>query len=387
MFSIKVMNAISPKGLSQFPSDIFNLSDCEESPHAILLRSADLHTSSIPDSVAVIGRAGAGTNNIPIDLCTQRGIPVLNTPGANANAVKELVISGLLLSCRPILRGWEYVKQLEGSSREQHLQVEREKKQFVGCELPGRTLAVIGLGAIGVEVANCASYLGMNVIGYDPHMSIKNAWKLRSSVQQAESLREAVSVADFISLHVPLMPATEGFFSAEVFRWLKPDSILLNFARAPLVDETALETALKKDHIKHYVCDFPIPSLNHDERMICLPHLGASTLEAEENCAVMIAHQVKAYLQDGHIQNAVNFPPVKMPRRGLSRIAVVNQNVPNMLAQISTAVSSSGFNIVDMINKSRDQIAYTLIDIDQVCTAALLNQIQSIPGVIRCRQL
>lgn len=387
MLTIKTFNNIAQAGLDQFPKNTFNVCDNESTPDAILLRSFTLHDVEIPHSVKIIARAGAGTNNIPIDKMTALGIPVLNTPGANANAVKELVITGMLLACRNICPAWDYTRGLEADDAELNVHVEKGKKQFSGFELPGKTLGVIGLGSIGVKVANAAIDLGMNVIGYDPAMTVKNAWKLNSNVQQADNLDQALKNVDFMSIHVPLIEPTKHLINTKRFKQMKKGVILLNFSREGIIDNDALLKAIADDHVRTYVCDFPSNAFKDNPRIICLPHLGASTKEAEENCAVMAAQQIKAYLQDGHIQHSVNFPAVKMPRTEGFRLSVVNANVPNMVAQISTVLSEASINIIDMINKSRDDIAYTLLDVNEKPSDSVMENLANIEGVIRARNL
>ena len=384
MFSVNTLNPIAKNGLQLLNSESYQLNQTEQ-PHALLLRSFSLHDYTLPDSVQIIARAGAGTNNIPIDTMTHRGIPVLNTPGANANAVKELVLTGLLLASRHVVNAWDFCRQLEGSEEQQHHAVEQQKKQFIGGELFGKTLAVIGLGAIGVKVANSARQLGMQVIGYDPAMSVQNAWQLRASVTQADSITEAVSEADFVTVHVPHVPATEDLINADIMASMPKGAVLLNFARSQIVSAMAVKQALEMAHLRYYVCDFPCPHLKHHSQVICLPHLGASTHEAQENCAVMAVEQIKAFLEHGHIINSVNFPAVKMRRQGVSRLAVVNRNVPNMVAQIAGVLSQAGLNIINMVNRSREQIAYTLLDLEQAPSDALMKQLKSLDGVVRVR--
>lgn len=386
MFKIKVLNNISPKGLDAFDKKFFEIGPDIENPDAIIVRSADMHDMDIPNSVQIIGRAGAGTNNIPITQMTTRGIPVLNTPGANANAVKELVITGMLLACRNITAAWDYARNVDGENDEHvHEEVEKNKKRFSGFELPGKTLAVIGLGQIGVRVANAARDLGMHVVGYDPAMTVQNAWMLNASVKHAENIDTAIDQADFISLHVPLNDHTRHLINEDKFKRMKKAVVLLNFARDGLVELSALEKALGENHVRNYVCDFPTLRFKNNSKVICLPHLGASTQEAEENCAVMTAKQIQAFLLKGHIENAVNFPNVHMSSNGKMRLAVVNLNVPNMLAQISGALSSNNINIVDMINKSRGEIAYTLVDLSEPMNDATLKKIRTINGVVKAR--
>ena len=384
MFYINTLNPLSNKGLSLFSQSDYALNQAEP-PDALLLRSADLHQYELPQSVQLVARAGAGTNNIPIQKMTDLGIPVLNTPGANANAVKELVLTGLLLASRHVVRAWDFCRQLTGDEQQQHHAVESQKKTFTGSELLGKTLAVVGLGAIGVKVANSARQLGMNVVGYDPAISVKNAWKLRASVLCAETLVQAVEKADYVTVHVPLLSQTQSLMSAEVINAMKPGAVLLNFARSGIVDVQAVTQALQHEQLNYYVCDFPLPELTTHPRVICLPHLGASTQEAQENCAVMAVEQVKAFFEHGHVSNSVNFPEVKMQHASKFRLALVNHNVPNMVAQITSLLSERHLNIANMTNRSRDDVAYTLIDLEQSCDATVMEQLRNIPGVMRVR--
>ena len=386
MFNIQTLNPISAKGLSRFNPRRYNVSSEMKDPDALVVRSFNLHAFTIPSSVQVIGRAGVGVNTIPVQHITEMGIPVLNTPGANANAVKELVITAMLLACRNICHAWQYARALEGDNHSLHQQVEQQKKQFAGFELPGKTVGIIGLGNIGVKVANAALSLGMNVIGYDPAITVRHAWELRANVKRAEHLNELLSVADFITLHVPLIDATRHLINTQRLALLKQGAVLLNFARDAIVDEQALLEALN-DKLHCYVCDFPSQRLKDHNKVICLPHLGASTREAEENCAMMIADQVQHFLEHGHIENAVNFPTIKMPRNQGYRLAVVNANIPNMVAQISLTLSQANINIIDMINKSKDNIAYTLIDANQTIDQTIIDKLKSIDGVIRVRSI
>lgn len=387
MFKIKTLNNIAAAGLNAFNHKNYTVNNTIEAPDGIILRSHNMHDMPIPKTVRVIGRAGAGTNNIPVNKMTELGIPVLNTPGANANAVKELVITGMLLACRNICAAWDYTRRIEGDDKNLKAQVEKNKKQFSGFELPGKTLGVIGLGNIGVKVANAARYLDMNVIGYDPAITVKHAWELRSSVKQAEQLEEVLVNSDFVSIHVPLIDATKNLINEQRLYQIKKGAVLLNLSRDSIVDNNALIKALDENHLRTYVCDFPNKQLIDHPKIISLPHLGASTKEAEENCAVMIAHQIQDYLENGHIVHSVNFPRIKMSRTEGYRIAIVNRNVPNMVAQISAVLSSSGINIIDMINKSRDRIAYTLLDINKKVTNNLLKKMLEIDGVIQAREI
>lgn len=383
MFNVKIFNNISDKGLSLFPAKRFSLSASQESAHAILLRSHNLQPSDIADTTLVVGRAGVGVNNVPVEYCTERGIPVLNTPGANANAVKELVLAGMLLGSRNICQAWNYATRGPSESA----QYEKEKSSFVGSELHGKTLGLIGLGNIGVKVANTAIHLGMQVLGYDPHITAQNAWEISSIVKRATSIRQVIAASDFISIHVPLNDQTLHLFNDELLSEVKPGTILLNFARAELIDEVALKKALEQGIIRALITDFPSETLQNLPQVISLPHIGASTLEAQENCAVMIANQVMDFLENGNITYSVNFPEVSMPRISGQRLAITNRNVPNMLAQISTVISSAGLNIIDMMNKSKKDLAYTLIDVNAEVTPEIINQLSAIDGIINVRLL
>lgn len=385
MYKIQTLNNISVRGLERLPRDKYEIASEFSSPDAILLRSFKMHDMEIPASLKAVGRAGAGVNNIPVDKLSKLGIPVFNAPGANANAVKELVIAGMLLASRNICQAWDFARQLEGSDEEINKAVEAGKKNFGGIELPGRTLGVIGLGAIGRRVANSAASLGMNVIGYDPGITVEGAWKLSSDVEQARGIDDLLSKVDYVTFHVPLVDATRNLINAERLRLMKKGVIILNFARAGIVDDEAVSAAIKEGQVYAYVCDFPTNLLKKHDRVIALPHLGASTVEAEDNCAIMVADQVKSYLEDGNIVNSVNFPEVVMPYTEGSRIGIVNSNVPNMVGQISTAMANAGLNIVDMLNKSRGDLAYTLIDVNQPVPETVIQAIANINGVLAVR--
>lgn len=387
MFKIKMLNNISSKGLNEFQPERYQIAESIENPDAILVRSFKMHNLTISRNLQIVGRAGAGINNIPVKQFTNLGIPVLNTPGANANAVKELVITGMLLACRNICAAWNYIRHLEGDNATITKQVEKNKKQFAGFELPGKTLGIIGLGHIGVKVANAAIDLGMNVIGYDPNITIKNAWQLSSQVQQANTLDEVLAQSDFITLHIPLNDNTQHLINADRLKKMKPQAILLNFARDGIIDNNALSEALMAHQVKMYVCDFPNALFINNPNVICLPHLGASTREAEENCAIMIAQQVKNYLENGEIYNSVNFPTVKMPRNEGHRIAIINKNIPTMVTQVSLVLSESNHNIIDMINKSKDDIAYTLIDSNKEPSHSIIEKLNQIEGVLIARKI
>ncbi len=387
MFKILTLNNISVVGLERLPRDRYEVASEIQHPDAILLRSFKMHDYTLPPSVKAVGRAGAGVNNIPVDKLSARGIPVFNAPGANANAVAELVLAGMLLACRNICQSWEFARHAEGDDASIDKQVEAGKKDFVGYELPGRTLGVIGLGAIGVRVANLAIKLGMKVIGFDPAITVQAAWKLSSDVQQATSVDDLLSKVDFVSFHVPLVDATRNMLSAERIKFMKKGAVVLNFSRQGIVDDAALVAALDADKLYSYVCDFPSNLLKKHPRVITLPHLGASTEEAEDNCAVMVADQVREFLENGNITNAVNFPEVVMPRTEGHRIAIANANVPNMVGQISTTMAKAGLNIIDLLNKSKGNIAYTLADVETAIPAAVIKEIAAIEGVLAVRVL
>lgn len=387
MYKIQTLNNISVAGLDRLPRNHYEVASEMSHPDAILVRSFKMHDMEMPETVKAVGRAGAGVNNIPVEKMTEKGIAVFNAPGANSNAVKELVIAGMLMAARNIGQAWNFARGLEGDDASIGKAVEAGKKHFVGFELPGHTLGVVGLGAIGVRVANAARALGMNVIGYDPTITVQSAWKLESGVQQAISIDELVSKSDFITFHVPLIDATRDMINADRLKLMKKGGVLLNFARNGIIDDEAAVAALDEDHLYAYVCDFPSNLLKDHPRCITLPHLGASTREAEENCAVMVADQVREYLENGNITNSVNFPEINLPRSDGVRIAVINNNVPNMLGQISTDLAEGGLNIIDMLNKSRGGVAVTLIDVEKAPDQATLDRIKGIDGVLSVRCL
>jgi D-3-phosphoglycerate dehydrogenase / 2-oxoglutarate reductase len=385
-YRILTLNNISPRGLERLPRERYQVGSDIEQPDAILVRSADLHGVSIASAVRAIGRAGAGVNNIPVADMSARGIPVFNTPGANANAVKELVLAGLLLAARNIAPAWVFARGLSGDDAAIDAAVEAGKKSFVGFELPGRTLGVVGLGAVGVEVANAALALGMKVLGYDPQLTVQRAWQLSASVEQALSLEDLFARADAITVHVPLNEGTRSLVSAARLALMRQGGTILNFARAAIVDDAAVIAALHAGRLHAYVCDFPNNALKDHPRVLALPHLGASTSEAEENCAVMVAEQVRDYLENGNIRNSVNYPEAVLPRvPGTTRLSVANRNVPNMVGQISTCLAAQRINIADLLNKSRGEYAYTLIDADGEVSEALLAKIRAIDGVLAAR--
>jgi D-3-phosphoglycerate dehydrogenase len=388
MYKILTLNNISIAGLDRLPRERYEVASEIQHPDAILVRSYNMHDMPIPATLKAVGRAGAGVNNIPVAKMSARGIVVFNAPGANANAVKELVIAGMLLAARNICQAWDYARALEGTDAAMRKEAEAGKKRFVGFELPGRVLGVVGLGAIGVKVANAAIGLGMRVIGYDPDITVARAWQLSSDVRQAASLDDLMSRSDFVTVHVPLAESTRGLVDAKRLRAMREGVVLLNFSREEVVDEHALAEALSAGKVRAYVCDFPGNTLRGHARVVMLPHIGASTVEAEENCAVMVADQVRAYLEDGIIHNSVNFPEVEMARTaGTYRIAVVNANVPNMLGQISTTLARAGLNIVDMLNKSRGELAFTLADVEAPVPAEAMEEIAAIAGVLGVRTL
>ena len=385
MFTIKTYNNISEQGLSRLPADEYVVDADAATPDAIMLRSFKMHEEPVADSVKAIGRAGAGVNNIPVDAMSEKGIVVFNAPGANANAVKELVIAGMLMACRNIPQAWQYTTTLEGSDAEVTKAVEAGKKKYVGYELPGRTLGVIGLGAIGVQIANAADALGMRVIGFDPTITVKSAWQLSSNVEEVDSADELFKQADFVTFHVPLIDSTKNLLNAERLATMKDGSVILNFARDGIVNDTAVLAAIDSGKIHAYVCDFPSNELKGHANVITLPHLGASTGEAEDNCAIMIADQLKDFLQNGNIRNSVNFPNIKMARKGLKRLAIANKNMPDMLAQVSHVLGQSKVNIMHMVNESKGELAYTLIDVESEPSAETIANITTIDGVLSVR--
>ena len=385
-FKVLTLNNIALAGLERLPRDRYEVASEIGHPDAVMVRSADMHKIEIPESVKVIGRAGAGVNNIPVEGMSRRGVPVFNAPGANANAVKELVLSGMLLAARNLCEAWDYVRTLEGSEEEMHRAVESGKKRFVGFELPGRSLGVVGLGAIGVEVANAALSLGMRVIGFDPQITVERAWQLNSGVRQAASLDDLFARSQIVTLHVPLSDATRALVNADRLALMKPGSVLLNFSRGQIVDDAAVIAALDAERIGRYVTDFPSALNKGHPKVIALPHLGASTREAEENCAIMVAENLRDFLENGNIRHSVNFPEANLPRiDGSTRIAIANANVPNMVGQISTALAAAGLNISDLLNKSRGELAYTLADVDGPIPAEVVDTIAGIDGVLSMR--
>jgi D-3-phosphoglycerate dehydrogenase len=387
MYKILTLNNISALGLEHFPRESYEIASEIQHPDAILLRSFNMHDMEVPPSVKAIGRAGAGVNNIPVERMSQSGIPVFNAPGANANAVKELVIAGMLMAARNLPQAWSFARSLQGEDDQIHKAVESGKKQFSGFELPGKTLGVVGLGAIGVQVANGALALGMNVIGFDPGITVQRAWQMSSQVRKAASVEELMANADFISFHVPLVDATRNMLNEERLKLVRDNAVVLNFSRNGVVDDAAIVAAIDAGRVYAYVCDFPSNLLKEHPRVIALPHLGASTRQAEDNCAVMVAEEVREFLENGNVRNSVNFPELLMPRNGGYRVAIANENVPNMLGQLSTCMANAGLNILDMLNKSKGDLAYTLVDVDQEISPACLEHMAAIEGVLNVRAL
>ena len=386
-YRILTLNKISAVGLKRFPVVAYQVGADIADPDAILVRSQVMHDMDIPASVKAIARAGAGTNNVPVKKMSARGVPVFNAAGANANAVKELVIAAMLLAARNIVPALQFTAGLQGDDATLHKLVEDGKKNYAGIELRGRTLGIIGLGAIGRLVADTALSLGMHVYGFDPEITVDAAWSLSSQVKKAHSIEELLKHSDFVTLHVPLLDATRGLINAQRVQAMKAGSVLLNFSRDAIVDSDAVLAGLASRHLRCYVCDFPEQKLQGQDHVVTLPHLGASTEEAEENCAAMVVDQVREYLEHGNITNTVNFPVLVMPRESAFRLAIANSNVPNMLGQISTTLAQAGINIHTMMNKSRGEMAYTLVDTDSAVPADLIAHIAAIPGVLMVRDL
>ncbi|MCL1932097.1 MAG: phosphoglycerate dehydrogenase [Treponema sp.] len=387
MYRIRTMNKISPLGLELFPRDQYEIASEIPNPDAILVRSADLHNIEIPDSVLAIARAGAGVNNIPIPRCSDRGIVVFNTPGGNANAVKELAIASMLISSRNVVGGINWAASIADKADQVPDLVEKEKSKFEGPELIGKTLGVVGLGAIGVMVANDAIAMGMSVIGYDPYISVEAAWNLSPDVARADTLESLLSKADYISLHIPLSEGTKGLLNAEKFRFMKKGARIINLARGALVNEGDIIEALNTDRLAAYVTDFPSAELLACKKTICIPHLGASTPEAEDNCAIMAVKQLMDYLENGGIRNSVNFPRCRLDMSAPYRLLVSNRNIPNMVGQITTILAAANINIADLINHHRDEFAYNIIDTEQKLPESALEQLKQINGIIRVRSV
>lgn len=369
------------------PRDRYEVASEITNPDAILVRSSKMHDMEFHDSLKAVGRAGAGVNNIPVKRLTQLGVPVFNAPGANANAVKELVLAGMLLACRSVCQAWNCTLKLNGDDSELRELVESGKKRYVGFELPGRTLGVVGLGSIGVLVANMAKSLGMQVIGYDPTITVERAWKLSAEVEHAFSMDDLLARVDFVTFHVPLLDSTSHMINADRLKLMREGVVILNFAREGIVDDAAVVAAIDSGKVYAYVCDFPSNLLRHHPQVITLPHLGASTREAEENCAVMVADQVREFLENGNVKNSVNLPEVFLPRKGRSRLAVVNSNVPDMVAKISHDLGKTGVNIVHMVNESNGDVAYTMLDTETGITPEIVDKIAATEGVLKVRVL
>ena len=384
---VLLLNQIAPAGLKRLPAEHYVVGKDLAQPDAILVRSADMHSMDIPASVKAVARAGAGTNNVPVAALSARGVPVFNAPGANANAVKELVLAGMLMAARNLPGALRFVAKLDGADAQMDQRVEEGKKAFAGVELAGHTLGIVGLGKIGCLVADAAIKVGMHVLGYDPDITVDAAWSLPSQVRRAASVAEVLKASHFVTLHVPLVAATRGLVNADNIALMKGGAVLLNFSREGVVDSAAVLAALEHKHLAWYVCDFPHAAINGHPRVLALPHLGASTREAEEHCAVMVADQLRDYLEHGNVVHAVNFPEVAMARESRWRVAIANANVPNMLGQISTAMAHAGLNIHNMVNKSRGEMAYTLVDVDSAVDAAVLAQLAAIHGVLSVRYL
>lgn len=386
-FKVLTFNTLADEGLRRLPAERYEVSPDVSDPDAIMLRSHNIHGVAFPESLRAVARAGAGVNNIPVEALSRRGIPVFNAPGANANAVKELVVGALLMVARNLPAAGEYVRGLQGDDAQIGAGVEAGKKQFTGFELPSRTLGVIGLGAIGVEVANAALALGMQVVGYDPKVTVRRAWQLSSGVEQANQLEEIFQRADVVSPHVPLNGNTRALVNRERLELLPPGAIVLNFSRQGVVDDVAILDLIRAGRIGAYVTDFPTADLMGQPGVVCLPHLGASTTEAEANCAVMVAENLKSYLEHGEIRASVNFPEALLRRRRPHRLAIANANVPAMVGQISTALAEASINIADLLNVSRGELAYTLIDVDEPVGEATMERIASIDGILCARLL
>jgi D-3-phosphoglycerate dehydrogenase len=386
-FRVLVLNQISENGLKRLPAGRYVVGKDMADPDAILVRSADMHSMEVPASVKAIARAGVGTNNIPVKAMNARGVPVFNAPGANANAVKELVLAGMLMAARNLAPALRFVGGLDRATKDLDKQVEDGKKNFAGSELAGQTLGIIGLGKVGCLVADAAIKLGMNVLGHDPEITVDAAWSLPAQVKKATSVTEVMRNASFITLHVPLVEATRDLVNAKNLALVKPGAVLLNFSREGVVNDPAVLAALDAGQLAWYVCDFPGAAILSHPKVVALPHLGASTREAEENCAVMVAEQLRDYLEHGNIANAVNFPGVAMARESKFRVAIANANVPNMVGQISTTMAQAGLNIHNMVNKSRGDMAYTLVDVDSAVSDAIIAQLKAIEGVLAVRYL
>ena len=389
MHKIRTYNAISSKGLDRFPAEKYEVGSDLSEPQGFLLRSQKLHEEQVPQSLLALARAGAGVNNVPVADYTDQGIVVFNTPGANANAVKELIVAGLLLASRDIYGGMNYVQGLThmDDGGEMGKLLEKEKKRFAGSEIMGKTLGVVGLGAIGSIIANLALDLGMDVVGYDPAISVEAAWQLSSQVERMDSLEALLAKSDFVTLHVPAIPATKHLINSETLSVMKSTAKILNFAREEIVSTEDMVKALDSGVIASYICDFPTPEFLGNPKIIAMPHIGASTAEAEENCAVMAANQLMDYIENGNIHNSVNFPPTRLARNSGSRLTFANQNVPKVLGSVLSILADFDLNIVDMVNKSRNEVAYNIIDVEGDISAEMLQKVEQVEGVIRVRAI
>ncbi len=387
MYKIRTYNAISAKGLNRFPQDSYQIGSDIADPEGYILRSQKLHDEQVPESLLAVARAGAGVNNIPVADYTDKGIVVFNSPGANANAVKELIVAGLLLGSRDIYGGMNYVQELNhmDDAGEMGKLLEKEKKRFAGSEIAGKTLGVVGLGAIGSIIANLGLELGMDVIGYDPAISVEAAWQLSGRVERMESLQALLAKADFVTLHVPAIPATQDLINSETLSLMKSSAKILNFAREQIVNTKDMVAALDNGTIAGYISDFPMPELLGRKDVLLMPHIGASTAEAEENCAVMAANQLMDFIENGNIENSVNFPPTKMARNGGTRLTFCNSNVPKVLGSVLSILADSELNVVDMVNKSSNEVDYNILDIEGELSADIIDQIQQVEGVMRTR--
>ena len=384
---VLVLNPIAQIGLKRLPADQYGVVKESKSPDVILVRSADMHAMKFDANLKVVGRAGAGVNNIPVAELSKLGVPVFNAPGANANAVKELVVAGMLIAARNLAPALDFVNRLDKNAKDLEKQVEGGKKAYAGVELPGHTLGVIGLGKIGSLVADAAIRMGMNVLGYDPEITVEAAWSLPAQVRKANSMDELLRASDFVTLHVPFVDKTHNLLNAKNLKLMKAGAVLLNFSRDGVIEDAAALKALESKHLRCYVTDFPSADLVGKAGVVALPHLGASTSEAEDNCAVMVCNQVASYLADGTMENAVNFPNAQMPRESPFRLAIANANVPNMLASISTVMGSRKINIHNMLNKSKKDMAYTLVDVDSPVPDAVIRELCAIKGVLAVRYL
>jgi len=388
MFKVLTLNNISVTGLDRLSREHYEIASEIQHPDAVLLRSFKMHDWEVPDTLQAIGRAGAGVNNIPVETMTSKGIPVFNAPGANAHAVQELVLTGMLLSARNICPAWDFARQLEGDDAEITKQVEAGKKNFVGFELPGKTIGVIGLGAIGIKIANTAIALGMRVIGYDPKITVESAWQLSHEVEQASSVDDLLTHCDFVTFHVPLIESTKHMINADRLVNMRDNVTILNFSRSGIVDDDAVIAAMDSGKVHAYVCDFPSNKLKQHPKVVALPHLGASTMEAEDNCAIMVADQIKDYLENGNIKNSVNFPTIKMAKvPDQFRLTVAHENVPHLLSAITNAIANAEINIMDMLNKSLNDAAYTLVDTATEIPESVIEEIKGIEGVLNVRCL